>query len=148
MARGIGNDSTASPGTEELNIHHLRKAIRSNRCSFPSQVPVFSKHDRPDLQSRNVLLYLLFGWSCARIGIRYRLRRQSIQQILRTWARRAVETGYLQRIPPPRVLGARSRALSNCRPIAATIRAVPVASLEASSVLESLRLEHRRECVQ
>jgi len=28
--------------------------------------PGFSKHDRPNLQSRIVLLYFLFGWSCAR----------------------------------------------------------------------------------
>jgi hypothetical protein len=87
---------------ERLKINSLREAIRFNRISFPSQVPVFSKHDRADLQRRIVQLYFLFGWSCSRIGSRYSLRRQRVQQILSTWKRRAVQMGYLQSIPPAR----------------------------------------------
>jgi hypothetical protein len=89
---------------ESLNISTLREAIRANRISFPSQVPVFRKHDRADLQRKMVQLYFLFGWSCSRIGARYRLRRQRVNQILNTWKRRAVRIGYLQSIPPARAL--------------------------------------------
>jgi hypothetical protein len=85
---------------ERLNIPMLRRAIRANRISFPSQVPVFPKHDRADLQRKMVQLYFLFGWSCSRIGARYSLRRQRVQQILNAWKQRAVQVGYLQPIPP------------------------------------------------
>jgi hypothetical protein len=85
---------------ERLKINTLRSAIRCNRISFPSQVPVFPKHDRPDLQRKMVQLYFLFGWSCRRIGARYGLRRQRVQQVLNVWKRRAVQMGYLQSIPP------------------------------------------------
>lgn len=83
-----------------LRLNHLRKEIRSNRVSFPSQVPIFEKHDRPDLQRKIVQLYFVLGWSCGSIGDRYGLIRQRIQQILNTWKRRAVEMGYIQHIPP------------------------------------------------
>jgi hypothetical protein len=85
---------------ERLRINALREAIRFNWITFPSQVPVFSKHDRADLQRKIVQLYFLFGWSCSRIGGRYSLRRQRVQQIRNTWKRRAVRMGYLQSIPP------------------------------------------------
>lgn len=82
-----------------LKINALREAIRSNRISFPSQVPVFPKHDRADLQRKVVQLYFLLGWTCGRIGARYGLCHQRVQQILNTWKLRAVQTGYLQVIP-------------------------------------------------
>lgn len=85
---------------DELPLNELRVRIRINRASFPSQVPIFPKHDRPDLQRKAVQLYFLFGWSCSRIGRRHGLLRQRIQQILTTWKRRAIETGYIQEIPP------------------------------------------------
>ena len=91
---------------QKLKVSKLRKAVRSNRISFPSQVPVFEKHDRADLQHKIVLLYFLLGWSCSRIGLRYGLRHQRVQQILNTWTTRAVQMGYLQYIPPPKVLQA------------------------------------------
>lgn len=84
---------------ESVGIKKLREGIRGNRISFPAQVPVFQKHDRADLQRKIVLLYFVFGWSCRRIGARYALRRQRVQQILNTWTRRAIETGYVQAIP-------------------------------------------------
>ena len=43
---------------------------------------------------------------CNRIGARYGLRGQRVQQILNTWTMRAAQMGYLQTIPPPRVLKA------------------------------------------
>src|SRR5580704_5831882 len=85
---------------EELSLCELRGKIRRNRVSFPSQVPTFEKHDRPDLQRKAVQLYFLFGWSCSRIAERYGVLRQRIQQILSTWKRRAIQMGYIQEIPP------------------------------------------------
>jgi hypothetical protein len=85
---------------EELSLSELRLKIRRNRISFPSQVPTFPKHDRPDLQRKTVQLYFLFGWSCSRIAQRYGVLRQRIQQILSTWKRRAIQMGYIQEIPP------------------------------------------------
>ena len=85
---------------EELSLAELRRKIRRNRASFPSQVPTFPKHDRPDLQRKLVQLYFLFGWSCNRIALRYGILRQRVQQILSTWKRRAIQMGYVQDIPP------------------------------------------------
>jgi hypothetical protein len=89
---------------EELPLNELRQKIRSNCLSFPSQVPTFEKHDRPDLQRKLVQLYFLLGWSCDSIAQRYGMLRQRVQQILTIWKRRAVQTGYIQEIPPPIVL--------------------------------------------
>jgi hypothetical protein len=86
---------------DHLSLHDLRQAIRSNRVSFPAQVPVFPKHDRPDLQRKMVQLYFILGWSCGSIANRYGMLRQRVQQILNTWKRRAVQTGYIQDIPLP-----------------------------------------------
>lgn len=85
---------------EDLSLSELRWKIRRNAVSFPSQVPTFAKHDRPDLQRKTVQLYFLFGWSCSRIAQRYGVLRQRIQQILSTWKRRAIQMGYIQEIPP------------------------------------------------
>lgn len=84
---------------EEVSLNELRRKVRENLVSFPSQVPIFPKHDRPDLQRKAVQLYFLFGWSCSRIAQRYGVLRQRIQQILSTWKRRAIEMGYVQDIP-------------------------------------------------
>jgi hypothetical protein len=84
---------------EELTLAELRRKIRRNRASFPSQVPTFPKHDRPDLQRKLVQLYFLFGWSCNRIALRHGILRQRVQQILSTWKRRAIQMGYIQDIP-------------------------------------------------
>lgn len=83
-----------------LRINQLREAIRDNRVSFPSQVPAFEKHDRPDLQQRLVQLYFVLGWSCEKAGARHGLIHQRVRQILTTWKRRAVAMGYIQYIPP------------------------------------------------
>jgi hypothetical protein len=84
----------------EMRINNLRGAIRRNQVSFPSQVPTFPKHDRPDLQRKLVQLYFVLGWSAQRIATRYGLGRSRAQQILNTWRRRAVEAGYVQTILP------------------------------------------------
>jgi hypothetical protein len=85
---------------EEFSLNELRRKVRQNRVSFPSQVPTFPKHDRPDVQQKAVQLYFLFGWTCSRIAQRHGLSWQRVQQILSTWKRRAIQMGYIQEIPP------------------------------------------------
>jgi len=97
----------------EMRLDHLRKAIRGNQVTFPSQVPMFTKHDRPDLQQKLTQLYFVLGWSAAKIGARFGISRLRVQQILNTWKRRAVEVGYIQSVPPPESL----RLLSEHPPI-------------------------------
>jgi hypothetical protein len=87
-----------------LRIDQLRHAIRRNQVSFPNPVPTFERHDRPDLQWKLVQLYFVLGWSCESIAARYGLIRQRVCQILKTWKRRAVETGCIQYIPPAKIL--------------------------------------------
>lgn len=87
-----------------MSLCDLRRAVRENRVSFPSQTPTFSKHDRPDLQWKFAQLYFVLGWNCSDIADRYGLIRQRVQQILNTWKHRAVETGYIQSIPPAETL--------------------------------------------
>ena len=91
--------TTLAPNLQQLTLEQMRLAIRSNQVSFPSQVPTFARHDRPDLQRKLVQLYFVLGWSCGTIGARYGLIRQRVQQILNTWKRRAIEMGYIQTIP-------------------------------------------------
>ena len=91
---------------EEIGIGDLREAIRANRVSFPSQVPTFPKHARPDLQCKLAQLYFVLGWNYGNIGARYGLARARVGQILNTWRRRAVETGYIQLIPPSEAISA------------------------------------------
>jgi hypothetical protein len=95
-ANGRVNETNLS----EMRIDDLRDAIRQNQVTFPSQVPTFPKHDRPDLQRKLVQLYFVLGWSGPKIGVRYGLRRLRVQQILNAWKRRAVELGYIQSVPP------------------------------------------------
>jgi hypothetical protein len=115
-----------SPASEETRLEHqdlrqLRRAIHRNRVSFPSQVPTFGKHDRPDLQRKLVQLYFISGWSCNRIAQRYDLLPKRVQQILNTWRIRAVQTGYIQAIPPLD----KSRMVAGVLPIHVTLFAHP-----------------------
>jgi hypothetical protein len=85
----------------DLRIDQMREALRMNLISFPSQVPVFGRHDRPDVQWRFAQLYFVLGWRCGKIAARYGVGRQRAGQILKVWVGRAVETGYVQLIPAP-----------------------------------------------
>jgi len=100
LLRRFRREAPRVPSVEALRLSDLRQAIRENRVSFPAQVPVFAKHDRPDLQRRLVQLYFLLGWSCTDIAERHGITRQRVQQILNTWKRRAAQMGYVQDIPP------------------------------------------------
>ncbi len=99
-----------------LRIDQLREALRINSVSFPSQVPVFDRRDRPDLQRKFAQLYFVLGWSCGRIAIRYGLVRQRVGQILNAWTRCAVDMGYIQIIPPPESLVHLAAIARNCVP--------------------------------
>lgn len=85
---------------DALRIDELRLAIRANQVTFPSPVPTFGRHDRADLQWKLAQLYFVHGWNCEGIAAKYGLIHQRVRQILKTWKRRAVETGYIQFIPP------------------------------------------------
>jgi two-component system, OmpR family, KDP operon response regulator KdpE len=87
-----------------LSIRDLREEIRVNAVSFPSQTPVFHQHDRPDLQWKLVQLYFVRGWSCESIAVRCQISPGRVRGILKTWKRRAIETGYVQSIPPLEIL--------------------------------------------
>jgi hypothetical protein len=89
---------------DTLRIDALRLAIRANQVTFPSPVPTFGRHDRADLQWKLAQLYFVHGWNCEGIAAKYGLIHQRVRQILNTWKRRAIETGYIQFIPPADVL--------------------------------------------
>ena len=115
-----------SPAAEETKLEYqglrqLRRAIHRNRVSFPAQVPTFGKHDRPDLQRKLVQLFFVCGWSCHRIAQRYDLFPKRVQQILNAWRIRAVQTGYIQVIPPLD----ESRMVAGVFPIHVTLFAHP-----------------------
>jgi hypothetical protein len=95
---------SARDNLNRLRLDQLQEAIRANRVTFPSQVPVFIKHAAGKRQCHMVMLYFVRGWSCDRIAKRYAVTRQHIWQIVSEWRRHAVALGYLQVIPPPEVL--------------------------------------------
>jgi hypothetical protein len=84
----------------ELENRVVRQAVVENLVSFPSQVPVFEKQSRPDLQQKLVVLYFVRGWTMDDIAQRYGLARQRMGQILTAWRIRAVQQGYIQAIQP------------------------------------------------
>jgi hypothetical protein len=102
-AEGILNSGNVpdAESLEAIGINHLRREIRANRVTFPAQVPVFVKHDRPDLQRKVVQLYFLSGWSTYRIATRYNMAAQRVHQVITTWKQRAIQMGYVQEIPRP-----------------------------------------------
>jgi hypothetical protein len=93
----------------ELENRVLRQAVRENLVSFPSQIPVFEKQSRTDLQPKLVVLYFVRGWSMDDIAQRYGLARQRMGQILTAWRIRAVKEGYIQAIEPEHPLFKRVR---------------------------------------
>ena len=86
---------------EEISLARLRAAVRTNRISFPSQVPAFPGCGQPDLQRKLVQLYFVLGWSGSDIGARYGLTPQRVQLALNAWKLRAARAGYLQHITEP-----------------------------------------------
>lgn len=74
----------------------LRRAIRLNAVSFPSQIPIFLKSVDSEMQWRAVLLYFVCGWNSAALAKRFHVPIHRIWQILNQWAVRAMSVGYIQ----------------------------------------------------
>ena len=73
----------------------LRRAVRQNLVSFPSQIPVFLKAPPADTQWRVVLLFFVQGWSSIAIAARFNVPKHRIRHILYDWAVRALDLGYV-----------------------------------------------------
>jgi len=97
---------------EKLTSHSLRAAIWQHRVSFPSQIPIFEKQARADIQWRLVLLYFIHRWPLRELGKRYHLTPQRITQIVDKWRIRAIALGYIQEIPGEEPLPSHSGAES------------------------------------
>src|ERR1700720_4234258 len=82
----------------QMRIDVLRRAIQTNRVSFPAQTPCFNQ-TRADIQWRLVQLYFVRGWNCIQLARRYSLTRQRIEQLLAEWVDCASKLGVLQEIP-------------------------------------------------
>jgi CheY-like chemotaxis protein len=87
------------PDIADMSLRRLRTAIRNGEVSFPSQVPIFGRQSRADIQWRLVQLYFVRGWRGTQLATRYRMSPERIRQLLSQWARRAIVLGYLQEIP-------------------------------------------------
>jgi hypothetical protein len=83
-----------------LGNRALQIAVRRNLVCFPSQVPVFGKKPRRDVQWRLAVLYFIRGWSTREIAERYGLTRERCGQIITDWRIRAVNMGYIQDVTP------------------------------------------------
>jgi len=78
----------------------LRRAIRRNLVSFPSQIPVLLKQPPADMQWRTVLLYFVRGWSQTAIAERFAVPVHRISRTLNEWSIRALAFGHIQVIDP------------------------------------------------
>ena len=78
----------------------LRRAIRSNRVTFPSQIPRLLKLPAGDLQQRIVQLFFVRGWSARDISGRSGLSKARVLRILADWKIRAIDSGWIQEIEP------------------------------------------------
>lgn len=83
------------PGSETL-----RRAIRKNIVSFPSQIPALLKQPPADTQWRIVLLFFVRGWNSGKIAARFNVPRHRIWKILNGWSVRALALGYVQVVDP------------------------------------------------
>jgi hypothetical protein len=80
----------------------LRRAVQANLVSFPSQIPVFSRQTRPEMQWKAVSLYFVRGWSLCNIAARFGVGSHRISKVVDEWATRAIALGYIQIIDPER----------------------------------------------
>ena len=86
--------------THARTLRQLRIAIQANQIAISSPMLVFDGQSRGEIQWRVAELFLIHGWTCARIGRRYGVTRGRIWQMIRGWVDRAQRLGYLQEIPP------------------------------------------------
>ena len=112
-------------------LQQYREAIHRNEVVFPSPAPQFPCQCRPDVQWRVAELFLIHGWTCARLADRYGVTRGRIWWFVRTWIDRALALGYLQDIPPADTMLA---AASHTTPVSEAAPTLPVRWPPAPSV--------------
>lgn len=78
----------------------LRRAIRGNIVSFPSQIQSFPKGSQADTQWRMVLLFFIRGWRVANIAERFHVPKHRVWTLLNEWSVRAIALGHIQVIDP------------------------------------------------
>ncbi|MGA2115079.1 MAG: hypothetical protein ABSH56_10070 [Bryobacteraceae bacterium] len=78
----------------------LRRAIRGNIVSFPSQIPSLLKEPAADVQWRMVGLFFVCGWRSAKIAARFHVPADRMRKDLYAWSVRAMALGYIQVIEP------------------------------------------------
>ena len=78
----------------------LRRAVRRNIVSFPSQIQAFLRRPAADRQCRVVLLFFVRGWTSIQIAMRFGVPKHVIRGILNDWSVRALALGYIQVIDP------------------------------------------------
>ena len=78
----------------------LRRAIRGNMVSFPSQIPSLLKEPAADVQWRMVVLFFVCGWRSAKIAARFHVPADRMRKDLYAWSVRAMALGYIQVIEP------------------------------------------------
>jgi len=78
----------------------LRRAVRENIVSFPSQITAFLGRPSADMQCRVVVLFFVHGWSSVDIAGRFNVPKHLIWGILNEWSVRALALGYIQVIDP------------------------------------------------
>lgn len=123
-----------------MELNKLRKAIRSNRVSFPAQVPIFPGCcHRTDLQRCLVQLYFVLGWSCSGIAARYRMVPRQVRHILKTWKQRAAKSGYIQPIPPPAVISQLKIIGDFSPPLNLRVQAKPDPAIQDSRLISALK---------
>jgi hypothetical protein len=74
----------------------LRRAVRANIVSFPSQIPIFPKRPQAEMQWRMVLLFFVRGWSAANIAERFHVPNHRVWSLLNAWSVRAMALGHVQ----------------------------------------------------
>ena len=99
-------DTPEIHGTERLKtpIHPgcgiLRRAIRGNIVSFPSQISSFPKGSQAEMQWRMVLLFFVRGWGAANVAERFQVPKHRVWTLLNEWSVRAIALGHIQVIDP------------------------------------------------
>jgi hypothetical protein len=78
----------------------LRRAVRRNIVSFPSQIQAFLRRPAGDMQCRVVLLFFVRGWTSIQIAARFGVPKHVIRGTLNEWSVRALALGHIQVIDP------------------------------------------------
>jgi two-component system, OmpR family, KDP operon response regulator KdpE len=107
------SSAAAAMDIADMSLRRLRAAIQKGEISFPSQVPMFNRQSRADIQWRLAGLYFVRNWSCTSLGERHGVTMERVRQMLSKWVRRAICLGYLQEIPaadPPITIRAAPQA--------------------------------------